>query len=161
MILGSISCSNVGVEPRPSSTNSHLIPQQRAIHVPIELLSPRYSTFQSHRTFQALIRPLLVVVRYESFCFGEVLFDVRMQSCGKRLLNVRPIQISVASTRFYPRKNCRASALAVHSNVSTATSLADSQHPYLWWRRGGGGTSYSTASVIRKSQPFQTYFGAG
>ena len=54
---------NFVVEPRPSFTNSHLLPQQRAILVPKELLAPRFCPFQSHHTLQVLVEYSLVIIR--------------------------------------------------------------------------------------------------
>ena len=48
------------VKTRLSSTDSHLIRQQRAILVPNELLAPRFSPFQSHRTLEVLVESSLV-----------------------------------------------------------------------------------------------------
>ena len=61
--------------PQPSFTNSYLILDQRAILVPKELLASRRTGVESP----------LVVIRQESFGFGEVHLEVRMQSCGNHL----------------------------------------------------------------------------
>ena len=50
------------VEPQPSFTKSHLIPQQRAILVPNELLALRFGPFQSHGTLKVLVRSYLAVI---------------------------------------------------------------------------------------------------
>ena len=68
--------------------NSHVTPHQRAILVFNELLAPWFSSFQSHRTVQVLVGSPLVAIPYESFCFGEVLFGVRLQPCSNHLLQV-------------------------------------------------------------------------
>ena len=73
--LGRLRVQESVVEPRLLFTNSHFIPQQRAILVPNELLVPRFCPFQSHRTLQVPVKSSLAVVRYESFGSGEVLLQ--------------------------------------------------------------------------------------
>ena len=52
-------------------------------------------------------------------------------------------------SRLWARSYYCVSSLAVHANTTNAAKvLADSHHPCRQWRRGGGDTSLSAASII-------------
>ena len=88
-------------------------------------------------------RNLSVSARYSSkyACTPAAITSCRFAHAVLRVLHA-------VLSRGWARKSCRAYSLVVHAMLKAAEGSADSHHSRLRCRRGVGGTSASTASVM-------------